>query len=191
MGWQLAGDKPSIDSLFYMGFYGGHGTQWSPQFTTSMKVGSVCWAPVVDGYSGIDPDSGRIVVDTSYLDNTVLLDDQQENRENSAADEINDKVRGLIGQTRLELRLAAYSTEADIAFYLNNASLNLNNLLAAVNKSNGTYLPENTEAYLQQAFSDINSIRTLYPNDVITMMLVDSYEEGLSNIASELSLISK
>ncbi len=58
IGWQLAGNKPMIDSLFYMGMYGGHGHDWSPDGITYMKLGDVCWSQVVNGYSGIDPDAG-------------------------------------------------------------------------------------------------------------------------------------
>ena len=61
VGWQLAGDKPVIDSLLFSSFYGGATRDWSPSQTTYAKFRDICWAPVVDGYSGIDPDAGRII----------------------------------------------------------------------------------------------------------------------------------
>lgn len=63
IGWQLAGEEPIIDQLFYSGFYGGKGRGWAPEETTRMLVADVCWAPVVDGYSGIDPDKGITKLD--------------------------------------------------------------------------------------------------------------------------------
>ena len=59
IGWQLAGDTPVIDAIFYSSFYGGNDASWAPGHTTYVRVKDICWAPVVDGYSGIDPDKGR------------------------------------------------------------------------------------------------------------------------------------
>jgi hypothetical protein len=62
IGWQLAGKTPMVDSIIYSSFYGGNDASWSPERTTYARVKDVCWAPVVDGYSGIDPDNGRYLV---------------------------------------------------------------------------------------------------------------------------------
>ena len=60
MAWQTAGSTPTVDSFLYSTFYGGSTSEWSPDTTTHLRLADVCWAPVVDGYSGIDPDNGRI-----------------------------------------------------------------------------------------------------------------------------------
>lgn len=65
VGWQLAGGEPSIDSLFYSSFYGGSDSSWAPDTTTYAKVRNVCWSPVIGGYSGIDPDQGRYIVEST------------------------------------------------------------------------------------------------------------------------------
>jgi len=59
IGWQTSGGAPKVEDLFYAGFYGGNDPTWAPDRTTYMRVADVCWAAVVDGYSGIDPDAGR------------------------------------------------------------------------------------------------------------------------------------
>ena len=61
VGWQLDGDTPVIDTMYFSSFYGGSTSDWSPSQTTYAKFREICLAPVVDGYSGIDPDAGRIV----------------------------------------------------------------------------------------------------------------------------------
>jgi len=72
IGWQLSGDTPVVDYLYYSGFYGGESGDWSPSSTTYMKTRDVCWAAVVDEYSGIDPDNGRLVVATTKNPNRYL-----------------------------------------------------------------------------------------------------------------------
>ncbi len=59
IAWQTSGGQPSVQDLFYTTFYGGNDTSWSPDHTTHVRFSDVCWAPVVDGYSGIDLDSGN------------------------------------------------------------------------------------------------------------------------------------
>jgi len=72
--WQAEGGVPSIDTLYYSSFYGGSNSGWAPDDPTYARVKDVCWSAVVDGYSGIDPDNGRINVDASALANTVFND---------------------------------------------------------------------------------------------------------------------
>jgi len=60
IGWQMAGDVPHIDNMYYSSFYGGGTAEWAPDQTTFARVANVCWAPVVGGRSGIDPDNGRV-----------------------------------------------------------------------------------------------------------------------------------
>lgn len=62
VAWQTAGNVPMVDNLYYASFYGGNTPQWSPDHPTYARVRDACWAAVVDGYSGIDPDVGRLVV---------------------------------------------------------------------------------------------------------------------------------
>lgn len=62
VAWQTTGGMPVVDNLYYSSFYGGSSPQWSPDRTTYARVRDACWAAVVDGYSGIDPDAGRLVV---------------------------------------------------------------------------------------------------------------------------------
>lgn len=78
-GWQLAGGNPVVDYMYYSGFYGGNSSEWSPSSTTHMKVRDVCWAAVVDGYSGIDPDNGRLVVASTENPDDVFADTSIEN----------------------------------------------------------------------------------------------------------------
>jgi len=59
IAWQSAGDKPVIDNLYYSSFYGGDTSEWSPSKTTYASVRDVCWAAVIDGISGIDPDNDQ------------------------------------------------------------------------------------------------------------------------------------
>lgn len=87
IGWQLAGDTPVIDYLYYSGFYGGNSTAWSPGSTTHMKTRDVCWAAVVDEYSGIDPDNGRSLVVTTENPNDFLNDQSL----------VDDRLRSLVG----------------------------------------------------------------------------------------------
>ena len=58
IAWQTSGSQPMVQDLFYTTFYGGNDSSWSPDSTTHVRFSDVCWAPVVDGYSGIDLDSG-------------------------------------------------------------------------------------------------------------------------------------
>ena len=60
IAWQTAGGAPSIDNMYFSSFYGGNNSAWSPDYTTHAQFRDVCWAPVVDGYSGIDPEAGRL-----------------------------------------------------------------------------------------------------------------------------------
>lgn|GEM_PF-1111549 len=64
VAWQTEGGTPSVDNLYYSTFYGGNSSAWSPDRTTHAQIRDVCWSPVVDGYSGIDPDAGRIQAPT-------------------------------------------------------------------------------------------------------------------------------
>ncbi len=75
VGWQLDGNSPVIDTLYYSSFYGGSTNAWSPDRTTHAKFKNICWAPVVDGYSGIDPDNGRILVDSTVNPQPIFADD--------------------------------------------------------------------------------------------------------------------
>ncbi len=75
VGWQLDGNRPVIDTLYYSSFYGGSTNAWSPDSTTHAKFKDICWAPVVDGYSGIDPDNGRILVDSTVNPEPIFADD--------------------------------------------------------------------------------------------------------------------
>lgn len=56
IAWQLAGDRPIIDTLYYSSFYGGASRGWAPSKPTYLKIKDVCWAAVIDGVSGIEPD---------------------------------------------------------------------------------------------------------------------------------------
>lgn len=94
VGWQLAGNTPVVDYLYYSGFYGGNSTDWSPSSTTHMKTRDVCWAAVVDGYSGIDPDNGRLLVATTENPNELLAD-TSENAELEA--NFRERQRALVG----------------------------------------------------------------------------------------------
>ena len=60
VAWQTSGAAPVVDNLYYSTFYGGNSPDWSPDHTTYSQVRDVCWAAVVDGYSGIDPEAGRL-----------------------------------------------------------------------------------------------------------------------------------
>ncbi len=61
IGWQTSGDIPMVDNLYYASFFGGGTNEWSPQNTTYAQIRDVCWAAVVDGHSGIDPDNGKLL----------------------------------------------------------------------------------------------------------------------------------
>jgi len=63
IAWQQAGDSPVIDTLYYSSFYGGSNRGWAPSKTTYAKFKDVCWAPVIDGESGIDPDNELYLIE--------------------------------------------------------------------------------------------------------------------------------
>jgi len=65
IAWQTGGGRPVIDNLYYASFYGGNSRDWGPRETTYARVADACWSPVIDGYSGIDPDAGRLHAPTS------------------------------------------------------------------------------------------------------------------------------
>ncbi len=74
IAWQTGGGQPLIDNLYYSNFYGGGNPGWSPDRTTYARFRDVCWAPVVNGYSGIDPDAGRVRV-PEFGNDGALFDD--------------------------------------------------------------------------------------------------------------------
>ena len=53
--WQSDGDMPVVEHLFYAAFYGGNDSSWSPGKTTYVRFADICWSPVIDGESGINP----------------------------------------------------------------------------------------------------------------------------------------
>ena len=53
--WQSDGSTPMVEYLFYAAFYGGNDASWSPDKTTFIRFADVCWSPVIDGESGINP----------------------------------------------------------------------------------------------------------------------------------------
>ena len=53
--WQSEGDRPAIQQLMFSTFYGGGSIDWAPNHPTHIRFSDVCWAPVVDGYSAIEP----------------------------------------------------------------------------------------------------------------------------------------
>ena len=75
IGWQTAGGTPMIDNMYYSTFYGGSGPQWSPDNTTYLQFRDVCWSAVSNGYSGIDPDNGRLRAPPADQLGGGLLDD--------------------------------------------------------------------------------------------------------------------
>jgi hypothetical protein len=75
VAWQTSGGTPVIDNLYFSTFYGGGTSEWSPGGTTYAQFRDVCWAAVVDGYSGIDPDAGRTQApDAATLDAGLFND---------------------------------------------------------------------------------------------------------------------
>ncbi len=107
VGWQLAGDTPIVDYLYYSGFYGGNSTDWSPSSTTHMKTRDVCWAPVVDGYSGIDPDNGRLVVATTENPSGPFADMSEENEFEATVSERQRRLLGSAEETLINIRSVA------------------------------------------------------------------------------------
>jgi len=118
MAWQTAGDTPTIDSFLYSTFYGGSGPEWSPDKTTHLRLADVCWAPVVDGYSGIDPDNGRIRAPENLRPGGpgVLLDGAPQAFEPGDRG-LRGSVRGLIESARVvtEFMLPTDNVSADAA----------------------------------------------------------------------------
>jgi len=53
--WQSEGDQPAIHQLMFSTFYGGASIDWAPNRPTHIRFTDVCWAPVVEGYSAIQP----------------------------------------------------------------------------------------------------------------------------------------
>ena len=53
--WQSEGGQPAIQQLMFSTFYGGASLDWAPNNPTHIRFSDVCWAPVVEGYSAIDP----------------------------------------------------------------------------------------------------------------------------------------
>ena len=53
--WQSSGNKPAIQQLSFASFYGGGTIEWAPLKTTYLRIADVCWAPVLDGESSLDP----------------------------------------------------------------------------------------------------------------------------------------
>jgi hypothetical protein len=99
VAWQTSGAKPSIDNLYYTAFYGGNSAEWSPDRTTHAQFRDVCWAAVVDGYSGIDPDTGRIVApDSVQLDQQLFDDDSQTIDQDNPREEFNNSVEAVFTQ---------------------------------------------------------------------------------------------
>jgi len=114
VGWQLEGNEPSIDSLFYSSFYGGSDASWSPDHTTYQKLRDVCWSAVVDGYSGIDPDAGRFVVNSTYPDSLLsdvgvnTLIPSRSHASLARTDELAEEAK-----VRLEIEAPAYDSESE------------------------------------------------------------------------------
>jgi len=53
--WQSEGGQPAIQQLLFSTFYGGASIDWAPNNPTHIRFADVCWAPVVDGYTAINP----------------------------------------------------------------------------------------------------------------------------------------
>lgn len=53
--WQSEGKRPVIQQLMFSTFYGGASIDWAPNSPTHIRFTDVCWAPVVEGYSAIEP----------------------------------------------------------------------------------------------------------------------------------------
>ena len=73
MAWQTRGSTPRVEDLFFSTFYGGADPSWSPDGTTHIRFADVCWAPVIDGASGIDPEATDLR--TPYDDPRLFADD--------------------------------------------------------------------------------------------------------------------
>lgn len=156
MGWQLDGSQPSIDSLFYMGMYGGHGWAWSPDGTTHMKLGDICWAPVVNGYSGIDPDAGITKVDPADR-NSILLNDDLGLSQPDEIGAAKSKILGMIGQTTLQLNLTADSPLFEMTDALNRATKSLNKLAEDISKVSIDYIPKYSMDNIQSAYDSLEA----------------------------------
>jgi hypothetical protein len=76
--WQSTGSDPAVQALSYASFYGGNSSAWAPGQTTYARFKNVCWAPVTEGNSAIDPydtnDINAARLDGQSLDKQIYSD---------------------------------------------------------------------------------------------------------------------
>ena len=65
--WQSSGNEPAIQQLRFSTFYGGSSIDWAPNKTTYIRFADICYAPVVDGLSSVDPAIGAEAIFAQYV----------------------------------------------------------------------------------------------------------------------------
>lgn len=156
MGWQLAGDKPGIDTFYYSSFYGGSNPGWAPSKPTYAKVKDVCWAPVVDGYSGINPDDGMLYVDPASTGSPVFNDGIELPRWSALQKEL----LSLVEEAKALLQITAPSADITAQDNYKNAVAGANAAVLSAEQIASISLGSNPIIGISQALSELDTALT-------------------------------
>lgn len=167
VGWQLAGDTPMVDALFYSTFYGGNSTEWSPSTTTYVKTRDVCWAPVVDGYSGIDPDQGRLVVASTENPEGSFADDPTGNIVENNWREQHQRFVSLLEESLVNIRTVAPVASLTTQRYYDEAIAELTASVITTDEVTGSSLSLNPIPGLHNSVDQLNFALTDNANNEI------------------------
>ncbi len=159
IAWQTSGGQPSVQDLFYTTFYGGNDTSWSPDHTTHVRFSDVCWAPVVDGYSGIDLDSGSTWLADQPSGDYIISHDQS----SGAIEALEQSARNRIANTFFQLELLLPTEDPMLDWKLHRSLGLINNALASENWSSNNQLSDKTlmMPLLEQAINHLISASQL------------------------------
>ena len=185
--WQSTGSDPAVQALSYASFYGGNSSAWSPGQTTYVQFKNVCWAPVTDGTSAIDPyetnDINAARLDGQTLDKQIYSDFVESQQLTLLSPR--GKLLGVYRQ--LELLLPTENFDLDVG--LSNTLVSISEALVASNWIDNYTLRDNSvfrsEIVKAQDFLSMLSEQASY-SDFITSQLRDA-QETLRESLSEFS----
>jgi len=160
IGWQLAGDKPFIDSFSYSSFYGGATERWSPSKTTFVKLKDVCWAPVVNGYSGINPDDGLLHVAPVSSTSNVFTAKSSSGKTPEWA-QLQGEVGRLVEEAKTLLQITTSSANIAAQLHYTNAVADANSSLTTVRQVSAISLGLNPVAGVAGALEDLDQALSL------------------------------
>lgn len=174
VGWQQAGGTPIVDSVYYSSFYGGNDTSWSPDHTTYVKVRDVCWSPVVDGYSGIDPDAGRTVVASTQSPDATFADDSFDNTTLSEWQNRKFTLNQVAEESLVAIRTVVPAASADAEPRFRRAIAELASVVESVDSITGNGLGKNPNSSLRIADAEMG---TLLLDTTLTEFEIDEIVE--------------